>query len=387
VTDDLRLPAPPRAFFGFHQVRDASQTPRDIARAAWRFRDKSIPSDSIVFREMPPADDAKWGARVRERLARDLAELRFHAHGLVGDAPFPVPPIVHAPVAELIDRIAADPLSVAPIAIDARRHADGAAAVRSLEQSVLLPFLCGRFEAGERDRERELWSFGTEWERRLRNLVELRMQFQLALHSLWLDRGAFPLARIDEDGLAYRVGDDLVLAPVSGTADEMRRVVLPEGEWHHYWSMKRHAGGRPAEVPAQFGRPPLFVRAGAIVPSDPVRQHSAEALPHATFLDVFAADDMRGVLVERGADGATARTEFAAQLGYGALTLDIRPASGPWKPERLMWSVRVHGLGGDLRGARVDGVGVECGRGARTVEISFRATGERQVMEIEFDEY
>ena len=61
------------------------------------------------------------------------------------------------------------------------------------------------------------------------------------------------------DLYSYFLGDDLFVCPVIRRGAKRRRVVLPKGEWVHFWSGKRYRGGRHT-VPAPLGEIPVFFR-------------------------------------------------------------------------------------------------------------------------------
>jgi alpha-glucosidase len=51
---------------------------------------------------------------------------------------------------------------------------------------------------------------------------------------------------------------------------------LPAGvDWYDFRSGELHTGGQDITVPAEWGRPPLFARAGSIVPLNLAEQHFA----------------------------------------------------------------------------------------------------------------
>jgi len=63
---------------------------------------------------------------------------------------------------------------------------------------------------------------------------------------------------------AYLYGADLLVAPVSQAGKTEWTTYLPAGaEWVHVWTNETFAGGRDATVPAPFGQPPVFYRAGS----------------------------------------------------------------------------------------------------------------------------
>jgi alpha-glucosidase len=63
---------------------------------------------------------------------------------------------------------------------------------------------------------------------------------------------------------AYLLGPDLLVAPVIEQGRMDWTTYLPAGtRWVHVWSGEQHEGGRDVTVPAPFGQPPVFYRAGA----------------------------------------------------------------------------------------------------------------------------
>ena len=68
------------------------------------------------------------------------------------------------------------------------------------------------------------------------------------------------------DRFSYLLGDDLLAAPVVVQGATTRRVHLPAGTWVNWFTRARYEGPRDVEVAAPLGRPPLFVRAGAVIP-------------------------------------------------------------------------------------------------------------------------
>jgi alpha-glucosidase (family GH31 glycosyl hydrolase) len=64
----------------------------------------------------------------------------------------------------------------------------------------------------------------------------------------------------------YRLGRDLLVAPVVEEGATARRLYLPAGNWYDLWSDAALEGGCWLEVEAPLQQLPVFVRAGAILP-------------------------------------------------------------------------------------------------------------------------
>lgn len=64
----------------------------------------------------------------------------------------------------------------------------------------------------------------------------------------------------------YRLGRDLLIAPVVEEGATRRRLYLPQGLWFDLWSGNSLQGGCWIEVDAPLETIPVFVRAGAVLP-------------------------------------------------------------------------------------------------------------------------
>lgn len=159
---------------------------------------------------------------------------------------------------------------------------------RWLQAAALTPFF--RVHSNDTSAAREPWMYGEEHEAINRATIELRYRLLPYLYSLFADSEkaglppmrplwfAYPrdvAASLIED--EYLVGGDLLVAPVVKEGRTKREVYLPAGDaWIDWWSGKRYPGGTRATFAAPLDRLPLFVRAGASVPTQPVLQNTGE---------------------------------------------------------------------------------------------------------------
>jgi alpha-glucosidase (family GH31 glycosyl hydrolase) len=94
------------------------------------------------------------------------------------------------------------------------------------------------------------------------------------MRALWLhypdDRHAATV------GNEYLWGRDLLVAPVFTKGATVRELYLPSGLWYDWWSGEQQSGGRTIKREVDLATMPIYVRAGAIVPVDPVRQFTGE---------------------------------------------------------------------------------------------------------------
>jgi len=90
------------------------------------------------------------------------------------------------------------------------------------------------------------------------------------------------------------IGDWLMAAPVFEKGAVERSVYFPEGDWYCWWTGKKYGGNQRATVEAPLCEPcglPLFVRAGAIIPTQELTQHLDGGPPTKIKLRVYPATD------------------------------------------------------------------------------------------------
>ncbi|CAN5632780.1 glycoside hydrolase family 31 protein [soil metagenome] len=141
---------------------------------------------------------------------------------------------------------------------------------------------------------KEPWAFGDEWTKINRQTVELRYQFLPYLYTLFREheRTGQPVMRplwyeFPNDKLTYlindqyMVGSDVMVAPVTKQGVETRGIYLPVGaDWVDWWTGARFESGKTHYLKTPIDRVPIFVRVGAVIPTQSVIQHTGE-MPNA----------------------------------------------------------------------------------------------------------
>ncbi|HEX8720945.1 MAG TPA: TIM-barrel domain-containing protein [Pyrinomonadaceae bacterium] len=243
---------------------------------------------------------------------------------------------------------------------------------RWLQAAALTPFLRSHSEAGSNPHEP--YSFGPEFTRVNRASVELRYRLLPYLYSLFHEHtltGA-PVMRplwfeYPDDQRTYTVEDeylvgrDLLVAPVVREAATKRGVYFPAGDdWVDWWSGKRYAGGKDAEVEAPLDRLPLFARVGAAVPTIPVVQHTAERFKFGLTLVVVPGKDGDALIFQDGGEGYARGGDRPVTVGQraGEIRVGQAPTAGP-KPPTDEWAkvraVELLGLAERPKGVLLDG--------------------------------
>ena len=99
-------------------------------------------------------------------------------------------------------------------------------------------------------------------------------------------------------GNQFMWGPDLLVAPVFTKGASSRDVYLPKGEWYDWWTNARATGGQSVARAVDLATMPIYVRAGAIIPVDPVRQYTSEPVTEPTTLRVYRGADGQFTLYE-----------------------------------------------------------------------------------------
>jgi alpha-glucosidase (family GH31 glycosyl hydrolase) len=116
------------------------------------------------------------------------------------------------------------------------------------------------------------------------------------MRGLWLHYPQDAKALTVEN--AYMFGPHLLVAPVVELGAKERKVYLPEGVWWDFWTGQKVEGAGEITTPVALESTPVFVRAGAIVPTGPVKQYTAEPSTQPIRLTVYPGADGRFSLYE-----------------------------------------------------------------------------------------
>jgi alpha-glucosidase/alpha-D-xyloside xylohydrolase len=134
-------------------------------------------------------------------------------------------------------------------------------------------------------------------------------------------------------GDQYLWGRDILVAPVVEKGATSRRLYLPRGAWFDFWTEERVEGGREIERRVDLETVPLYVRAGAVIPLDPIRQYSSEPADGPTTLVVYPGADGRSDWYDDDGSsfeykrGAFMRVEMDWQDAARRLRLSLAPGS------------------------------------------------------------
>ena len=247
------------------------------------------------------------------------------------------------------------------------------------------PFFRGHSMINSRDAEP--WAYGEEVEQISRNYIKFRYQLLPYIYSLFYEatQTGMPLQRslaIDypHDHKVYHgafqnqylFGPYFLVAPVDSGKD-LLRVYLPHGLWYYLYDGRRYEGNSETVVDCPLHKLPVFVKAGAVVPMQPIKSHTGE-VTHTLILHIYTGDSSSFNFYED--DGVS----YDHQAGSYALrriihdhqkrTVVISAVEGTYQSTATRLRLVFHGL--DLKADRVNINGQDL-QLIRDVNISFVA--------------
>lgn len=242
---------------------------------------------------------------------------------------------------------------------------------RWLQAAALTPFL--RSHSVGWVGNKEPWEFGDEFTRINRESVELRYQFLPYLYTLFREheRTGAPVMRplwfeFPEDKLTYlindqyMVGSDVMVAPVVKDGMRTRGIYFPAGAgWIDWWTGERLESGKTHYPKVPLDRLPIYVRVGAVIPTQTVIQHTGQMPSAKVTLNVVAGiapgKTERSVLYQDEGEGygyrQNAWREIKITHTQGSLKIE---RIGDFDGQKIL-AVEAVGISADPKEVRADG--------------------------------
>jgi alpha-glucosidase/alpha-D-xyloside xylohydrolase len=122
------------------------------------------------------------------------------------------------------------------------------------------------------------YTYTLTWEARTTGMPLIR--------SLWLHYANDKKSVSTGDEFLW--GRDMLIAPVYKQGATSRDVYLPPGEWYDWWTNEKNSGSKTISKNVDLSIMPIYVRAGAIIPFDPVRQYTGEKINEPTTIRIYS---------------------------------------------------------------------------------------------------
>jgi alpha-glucosidase len=204
--------------------------------------------------------------------------------------------------------------------------------------------------------DQEPWVHGPEHEAIRRKYIELRYVLMPYLYTgiEEASRTGLPLMRpvfleypqasdFYGNNRDFLFGRDFFVAPVTTEMVDAEEISLPPGEWYDFWTNTKLSSKEKFSLHPRLDEMPLYVRAGAIVPTQPLVQ-SAEEKPNGplelrVYLPNSASNsECRGTLYQD--DGHTfayqkgefLRVNYSCQVSNGSVTVTSSVEKNAYQP-------------------------------------------------------
>lgn len=152
-----------------------------------------------------------------------------------------------------------------------------------------------------------------------------------------------------ENDSEYFFGHDLLVAPKMDEGLNPLQVLLPPGDWFDYWSGEKVEGAHEFAIEPALDRMPVYVRAGAIIPEQPLVQSTAEVPQGALEVRVYPGPECRGSIYWDDGEsfdyqkGQYYRQSFTCESDARGVTVKLSAPEGSYQPWWKTIKVVVYG--------------------------------------------
>ena len=172
-------------------------------------------------------------------------------------------------------------------------------------------------------RVQEPWQFGEEVLTISRKYMNLRYELLPYIYDLMreCEQTGLPMMRplvleYQEDENVrnrndeFMLGDRMLISPVVEQGAGEKLVYLPEGVWYDYWTGEALTGGQSYIRKAPLAVCPVFVKAGAVIPKYPVRDHVGKEKDELLILEAYPGEGVYTHYQDNGEDFAYRRGAY-----------------------------------------------------------------------------
>ena len=231
-----------------------------------------------------------------------------------------------------------------------------------------------RDHTGSGTADQEPWVHGPRHEAIRRRYIELRYRLLPYIYTGIEDttRTGLPFMRpifLDYpqaesfygDNRDFLFGSDFFVAPVVTEMVDSEEVQLPPGSWYDFWTAQKMDSKDKIMLHPALDEMPLYVRAGAIVPMQPLTQNTSEKPNGPLELRVYAGDDCHGSLYEDDGHsfgyqkGELFRARYFCQIAPNAITITGTTEKNGYQPWWSTAELTVFGTNTQPKEVRVGG--------------------------------
>jgi len=273
---------------------------------------------------------------------------------------------------------------------------------RWLELGVFNPIY--RDHTGKDSANQEPWENTPDQEATRRRYIELRYRLLPYIYTSMEEttRTGVPLMRpvfleypqladFYSDDRDFFFGNDLLVEPVVTEMLDAEELKFPTGTWYDFWSPATYSEKDKVKVQPKLDELPLFVRAGAILPMQPVVQSTSEAPVGPLELRVYPGDGCSGALYQDDGHsfnyqkGEFLRINYSCTMAAGSLVIKSEVANPGYKPWWAAVEVTAYGVRSAPKEVKVDNQSVtdwKYDESSRTVKASIKDANRNWVLSI-----
>src|SRR5436309_6183771 len=225
--------------------------------------------------------------------------------------------------------------------------------------------------------DQEPWVHGPEHEAIRRKYIELRYVLMPYLYTgiEETSRTGLPLMRpvfleypqasdFYGDNRDFLFGRDFFVAPVTTEMVDAEEISLPPGEWYDFWTNAKVPSKEKFSLHPRLDEMPLYVRAGAIVPMQPLVQSTEEKPNGPLELRVYlpgsaSNNDCHGTLYQDDGHtiayqkGEILRVNYSCQVSNGSVTVTSNVEKNAYQPWWTSAEVKLFGATAQPKDVRI----------------------------------
>ncbi len=220
---------------------------------------------------------------------------------------------------------------------------------------------------GNFNHQRQPWYYGFTAEENSKAVIQLRYSLMPYIYSYEqkaLEKGVGlvkPLvfdypddANVANDSDAWMFGDWLLAAPVTERYQTSKWIYLPAGTWIDYFTGLVYQGGQYVEYAVNgesWTDVPLFIKQGAIIPTQKALNYTSEEAVSEIMLDIFPSSaqssfrlyDDDGSSYDYESGEYFKQTVTAQDRGTAGVSVDLSARTGSYASSYQAYLVKLHG--------------------------------------------
>jgi len=153
-----------------------------------------------------------------------------------------------------------------------------------------------------------------------------------------------------DDDREYLFGPDLLVSPVTTELQDTKVVQLPPGTWYNYWTGEKSSDRELIKMNPALDEAPVYARAGAIVPRQPLVQNTGETPNGPLELRVYPGPACKGSLYQDDGHsfnfekGEFLRVNYSCQMAAAGIKIISAVETDGYKPWWNSAQITVYGF-------------------------------------------